>query len=360
MPDLSQTSPRLALPLIQPAQAQKHVTHNEAIAALDLLVQLAVTGFDATQPPGDPAEGEVHALGPAPTGAWQGQGGRLASFRDGGWVFVTPQQGWRAWDLGAAALRVYSGSDFVAAQAAQSMQQLDGVGINTGSDQTNRLAVAAPATLLSHEGAGHQLKINKAGPGDSATLLFQSGWSGRAEIGLAGADDLALKVSADGASWRDSFRVDGASGALLPAAGLRFPATPAPSADPLTLDAYAEADWTPVLLAETAASGAVASASGSHVKIGRMVLARFEIELADPGSGGAGPVRIEGLAFAGATGCSADILHPGVGFPGSGAPRAALSGTSLALSSSDGVALDWSALPAGARLSGSIGYIADS
>ena len=40
------------------AQAQKHVTHNEALRILDTLVQLAVLDRDLTAPPGSPAEGE--------------------------------------------------------------------------------------------------------------------------------------------------------------------------------------------------------------------------------------------------------------------------------------------------------------
>jgi len=40
MTDLPST-PRLALPLLAVAQAQKEVTHNEALALLDLLVQPA-------------------------------------------------------------------------------------------------------------------------------------------------------------------------------------------------------------------------------------------------------------------------------------------------------------------------------
>ena len=44
MPD---TTPNLALPFILPSQAQKHVTHNEALQQLDAVVQLAVTCFCA-------------------------------------------------------------------------------------------------------------------------------------------------------------------------------------------------------------------------------------------------------------------------------------------------------------------------
>ncbi len=35
-------TPHLALPLLAAAQAQKHVTHNEALAMIDALVHLAV------------------------------------------------------------------------------------------------------------------------------------------------------------------------------------------------------------------------------------------------------------------------------------------------------------------------------
>lgn len=48
---MSQSSPRLSLPFIQAAQAQKHVTHNEAIRALDMLVQLSFKDDAQTAPP---------------------------------------------------------------------------------------------------------------------------------------------------------------------------------------------------------------------------------------------------------------------------------------------------------------------
>ena len=51
MPD---TSPNLALPYLLPAQAQKHVTHNEALQRLDAVTQLVVEAFGATTPPGSP------------------------------------------------------------------------------------------------------------------------------------------------------------------------------------------------------------------------------------------------------------------------------------------------------------------
>ncbi|MFU8776504.1 MAG: DUF2793 domain-containing protein, partial [Roseovarius sp.] len=60
---MSDVSARLDLPFIAPSQAQKHVTHNEAVQRLDLLVQMALDGFDATEPPVAPEVGARYALG---------------------------------------------------------------------------------------------------------------------------------------------------------------------------------------------------------------------------------------------------------------------------------------------------------
>lgn len=86
------------------------------------------------------------------------------------------------------------------------------IGINTVADAVNRLALSSPASLFDHEGAGHQLKLNKAGFSDTASCLFQSGYSGRAEIGLIGTDDLAFKTSPDGAAFAAALILKAATG----------------------------------------------------------------------------------------------------------------------------------------------------
>ena len=192
------TSPRLQLPFLQPAQAQKHVTHNEALQLLDAVVQLRIQGFGAATPPASPQSGDVHDLGPAPTGAWAGQGGRLALWDGTGWQFLQPGEGWIAWDVPSQSIRVRTATAW--APLSPSLQNVPGVGVNTASDAGNRLAVASPGTLLTHEGAGHQLKVNKAAPAQTASLLFQSAFTGHAEMGLAGGNDFSVKVS-DGAAW---------------------------------------------------------------------------------------------------------------------------------------------------------------
>lgn len=207
---MPQNSPRLNLPYLQPAQAQKHVTHNEALRALDLVVQLSVASIDATIPPAAPEQGETHALGAGPTGAWAGQDGKLAAWLDNGWHFLMPEPGWRAWDQSSGRMKIRDGSAWI--DPPINTQHLAGIGIATGSDNTNRLAVRSPATLLTHEGGGHQLKINKASDGDTASLLFQSNWTGHAEMGLSGNTDFSIKVSPDGGNWVEVLRLDAANG----------------------------------------------------------------------------------------------------------------------------------------------------
>ena len=204
-------SSRLELPYLEPAQAQKHVTHNEALRKLDMLVQLSVQGFNENTPPALPVTGQVFALGAAPTGDWAGQADMLALREDTGWIFAAPQPGWSATLAGSAEQRIWDGAAWriVAGQS----QNLEGLGVNTSSDATNRLAVSAPATLLTHEGADHRLILNKAGVGNTASVLFQSDWSGHAEMGLAGSTGFSIKVSPDGDNWTEalSLSADGAT-----------------------------------------------------------------------------------------------------------------------------------------------------
>ena len=105
---MPETSPRLALPMIQPAQAQKHVTHNAALAVLDTLTQLVLEGIGAETPPAGASEGETWALGMLPTGDWDGQSNQIATFQNTGWIFIPPQEGWRAWDKSTSEYRAVS------------------------------------------------------------------------------------------------------------------------------------------------------------------------------------------------------------------------------------------------------------
>ncbi|HOZ33326.1 MAG TPA: DUF2793 domain-containing protein [Tabrizicola sp.] len=202
----------LSLPLILPAQAQKHVTHNEAIAALDLIVQLAVIDRTLTTPPALPALGDRHIVAVGATGPWVGQAGRIALYTATGWQFTQPLAGWQAHVLAEGQTAVFDGLVWEAlSDGPLTVTQL---GVSATADATNRLSVSSPAVLLNHAGAGHQLKLNKAAAGNTASLLFQTGFGGRAEMGTAGSDDFSVKVSADGATWFTALESEAASGEI--------------------------------------------------------------------------------------------------------------------------------------------------
>ncbi len=208
MPD---TSPILNLPYILPAQAQKHVTHNEAIRLLDIIVQLAVESRALTVPPATPEVGDRYIVAAGATGVWAGKAAQIAVWGETGWVYVVPLAGWRAFVMGEGVDITYDGTAWAVAGLPGMLPQL---GLNATASATNRLTSAAAATLLTHDGAGHQVKVNKAGTGDTASLLFQTGFSGRAEMGLAGADDFSVKVSADGTAFATALLAEAATGAV--------------------------------------------------------------------------------------------------------------------------------------------------
>jgi hypothetical protein len=207
----------LDLPYIMPSQAQKHVTHNEAIRIIDGLVQLAVLGRDRTEPPPSPADGERHIVAAGATGSWEGWDDAIAYFVDGAWMRLEPRAGWTAWMAEEARAAVWDGSRWAAVETGISPQQagdgtLSRLGVNTGADAVNRLAVKADAILFAHDdvtpGTGDiRLALNKAAAGNTASLLFQDAWSAQAELGLAGDDDFRIKVSADGAQFHTAIEI---------------------------------------------------------------------------------------------------------------------------------------------------------
>ena len=215
---MSENTSILALPLIQANQAQKHVTHNEAIRRLDALVQPVAADLDRTEPPASPASGDRHIVAAGATGDWMGRDGNIAVREDAAWTFIRPERGWRIHVADAGQDAVFDGSRW---RLAATSDRVDRLGIGTGADDTNRLAVSADATLLTHAGGGHQLKLDKADETETNSLLFQTGWSGRAEMGCVGEDGFSIKVSPDGTTWHSAMRVEPTTGAVTFPSGLR-------------------------------------------------------------------------------------------------------------------------------------------
>ncbi|ADZ71341.1 hypothetical protein SL003B_2918 [Polymorphum gilvum SL003B-26A1] len=82
----------MKLPLIAAAQAQKHVTHNEALARLDALAHLCFLDRDLAAPP-PAADGDTYLVAAGATGDWSGRDGAIAHVRDGAWQFLEAVEG---------------------------------------------------------------------------------------------------------------------------------------------------------------------------------------------------------------------------------------------------------------------------
>lgn len=275
---MSETTPQLNLPYLLAAQAQKHVTHNEALRALDAIVQLSVRDRSLTAPPPAPQEGDRYIVAASPSGAWAGHAGHVAAFQDGAWNFYTPKAGWIAWVEDETLLVAWSGTAWSAAGGSvTSLNPAPLVGVNATADTSNRLSVSSPAVLFNHAGTGHQIKVNKAAAANTASLLYQTGFSGRAEMGTAGDDNFHVKVSPDGATWYEAIVVDRNTG------GVTFPSSSIGGA------VAVEDEGTQILAAASRLNFAGAGVNVTNAGSG-------EVTVTIPGSGGTGNVPAGGAA----------------------------------------------------------------
>ena len=172
---------RLSLPLVQPAQAQKHVTVNETFERLDSLVQLVLAEVDAVTPPASPNEGDVYAVGSGAINDWSGQDGAVAIFSNGGWFFLSPRAGWRAWRADTGGAVSFDGAAWV--EGAGSLS-INGAGFVHRTIEVDH-ALTAGAT----SDVAALIPANSVVYGITGRVLSDIGGASSFEIGVSGATD---------------------------------------------------------------------------------------------------------------------------------------------------------------------------
>ena len=239
-------TPNLGLPYILAAQSQKHVTHNEAIRALDAIVQLNILDRNLSAPPASPVEGDRYLVAAGPTGVWAGQAGKVAAFQDGAWIFYAPKEGWLAWIADENVALAYDGgawvgfsgggggaTTFVASPIHRPTTRAPEANSSRSTparrrwNSTTRFRCLAstrrrtPPISLAFQALPHSsiTRARSSGEGqqdaaaDTASFLFQTAFSGRAEMGTTGDDNFHFKVSPDGTTWKEALIVDKTTGA---------------------------------------------------------------------------------------------------------------------------------------------------
>lgn len=96
---MADTTDRLLMPLLAAGQAQKEITHNEALTLADLLLLPVVEAVAPPSIPASPVLGKGWIVGASPAGAWAGQAHRLAFWTAAGWRYVAAPEGSSLWSL---------------------------------------------------------------------------------------------------------------------------------------------------------------------------------------------------------------------------------------------------------------------
>lgn len=183
-------TPRFALPLVAAAQAQKHVTVNEALARIDGLMQLTLISVTENTPPSTPQEGDTYYVAASAVNAWAGQEGMLALYVNGGWAFVPATLGMRAYVADQNGWAGYDGTAWIlglqtlSAHGAGMVQKVIEVDHTITAGTTSTVSYALPGQSVVYGVTGRVLS-DITGTGLTGFSLGVSGSSDRYGSGLS-------------------------------------------------------------------------------------------------------------------------------------------------------------------------------
>lgn len=220
---MTEKSSRLSLPYIQPSQAQKHVTHNQALRQLDILVQMVAISDSQKSAPISAAEGDCFIIPKRASGVWSGRSNSIALWQDDAWAFLAPQAGWRVFVLSNRVLQVFDGTGWQAISGSghgSGDVRFESLSIGADTSDQQKLAVKTETALWtaipqSEDGSGSLLHIlSKESTKKDAGFIFQSDGQTRALAGLLGTDDFRITTTLDNITFRDGLRIDAATGCV--------------------------------------------------------------------------------------------------------------------------------------------------
>ncbi len=165
---------QLGLPLLQAAQAQKHVTVNEALLRLDGLVNMVLQSMTTTIPPSVVGDGDCFVVPGGAVNEWAGQEGQIAVGANGGWDFVQPARGWRAFVLDKGTGAVFDGADWRAGFATLSPHN---AGLSLSVAESDHAIGGGPVSLTGYLIPSSAIVVGVTGRVTSGITGSLTSWS---------------------------------------------------------------------------------------------------------------------------------------------------------------------------------------
>lgn len=173
---------KLSLPLVAPSQAQKHVTVNESLGRLDAAVQLSVLSRAVATPPVAALDGDTYLVAPGSVNEWAGQDGRIAVRQNGGWIFLQPTAGWRAFVSDESLRLLHDGTAWADGAVAVTP---GGAALGFRAHEFDHVLTAGATSLTSPEIPAFAVVFGVTGRVLSDVTGSLTSW----RIGVSGADD---------------------------------------------------------------------------------------------------------------------------------------------------------------------------
>ena len=139
-------TPRLGFPFLAMGQAQKELTHNQALVMADFLIQPVVQSANLLAPPPALTAGQCWIVGASATGDWAGKEAMLACWTAGGWQFLSPFEGMRVWSLADITYLQWTASSWLIGVINARSVSVDGIQV-IGSRSGNIAAPSAGAVV---------------------------------------------------------------------------------------------------------------------------------------------------------------------------------------------------------------------
>lgn len=153
------TTNLLGITLLEQAQAQKEITINQALSALDAATTHTVLDKDLATPPVSPVAGDRYIVAASATGAWAGKSGQIA-FYDQGWRFITPSTGVVVYVADEAKEYRYNGTSWGQSALTGASLKLDAT--NTAAGTTSAQTINKPSGTVNFAAGASSLVVTNS------------------------------------------------------------------------------------------------------------------------------------------------------------------------------------------------------